>query len=153
MEQWSERVRRLTLRGAQVDFVVCSNREKDDSEVLAAASRFKIPLVTYRSVPLLSLSLQRELRSHTTSSLAPRLCRRTPLVVHACRDDWVTGSVKQGRMLAAAKFNPFGEEDDDEEEEEETPKSTLSSISRRHARTHALSLSLSFTTALTCVMW
>jgi hypothetical protein len=39
----------------------------------------------------------------------------------------VTGSVKQGKMLSAAKFNPFGEADDDDEEEEEdeAPTSTL----------------------------
>jgi len=40
----------------------------------------------------------------------------------------VTGSVKQGKVLSAAKFNPFGEADDDddeEEEEDEAPTSTL----------------------------
>jgi hypothetical protein len=75
MEQWSERVRRLTLRGAQVDFVVCSNREKDDSEVLAAASRFKIPLVTYAPY-LFSLSLLASSESFVLT--------RQALSLHAC---------------------------------------------------------------------
>lgn len=66
----------------QVDFVVCSNKEKDDSEVLEAASRLKIPLVTYARSLALSLStasglsafqLTRAPRSNATHDMQGRL--------------------------------------------------------------------------------
>jgi hypothetical protein len=52
--------------------------------------------------------------------------------------------VKQGKMLSAAKFNPFGEADDDEEEEEEeeeAPTSTLFALpsSQTGGDCHAIS--------------